>query len=659
MINLLNISGLQLGELIGGNTDCLASSKIEDASVLLPSTKEVDFEFVEKESKVEKAGRNKTSGVRIDGEFYELDNPQQVEDIKTFLNKGDDGSEEAVVAALAKGIEPSVKNLESIRVALKKCRLPEGLLVRELKSTVDSKAIPFFKLPKDVVERIRVTMGEGTSLKQAMIQVLGEYSDGVAMSLNKLTMTELLEALRSAYREGELADASFVSKNSVMDERVGLSVEKVGQSAQRDDLLELNTILEGAQLRTTAFLNMREQAEAAMSVEEQTAGSSEFLEEKEKLEPSEIDAEVAIQMALQGILSDLEDIESSINVKNYLVKEVNDRMVQAATEFKDMQYQVTSALGKIDSASIKKAIESITKAITKSSFAMLTDMKTEKQLLTNLTKLEKASSALKMRDFTLARKLTAEVQEELGKMSFKPSSRKIILHASRQAAELDRAFKEKSLSVRERILEATELFSSGTSRDIIDRIRFMGINHEIERYEHQKSDIKNLRELFFEQGLSMEMSSGEQMLNDSDGRKQDVYVLNVPLSIGGEVAGMKVFVNGRCEENAIDWKNTELYFALELEEQKKFGIKFSIVDKNVSIQLKGIKDLRLEGLGEILSDLGYRLISITSDVDDQKKAVDRNVNFGRLRAMNYEGGRHVLSDGESENSGFSSFDVKI
>ncbi len=709
MINNVNGGSVNLAELIGITPDKLASPKNAEQEVMFgDKTTSPEIGGVEGQSKSEKA-EYFSWDITIDGKDYQITNSEHIDNMQTFLRKGAEGSEEAVLAVVSKGIEPTMENLEAVRTAIRECRIPDGVLVKELKDTVSKNQLAFLKLPKEAVAKLEQAMAKKLTLNQAaknlLLEKMGELGKDSEFEVlasdsgKKPSLLDVLKALQEVYQKSSESSQAIHTRTSVSASSSSYKTNDKNKSSYAKEVV--HNRIKGAQTDTFKGEKEFSQADEAgrgrkmnnggvqrkvkddedalskpdLDLHKEEAGRSKDVDSSEvslqksqvneeidldNLDNIEAEAEKIVALALDGLLERLNDIEGQFDVKRYLVRETSERMVTAAKEFQAMQQEVGKALSKTSPAAIKKSIESMTKAINKSTFAMFTDMKTEKVLLNNLSKLEKASAAMKMRDFQLARKLATEVKEEIEKLEFKPTSRKVIAHASRQAAELERAFKEKSATVKERIMEATSLFSSGTARDMVERIRFMGVNHEIERYEQQKSEIRNLRELFMQDGMSMEMSTGEQMLNDSDDRQRDFYVLNVPLEVGGEVSGMKVFVSGRCEENVVDWKNTELYFALEVQKNERVGMRFSITDKNVKIELRGDREIDLGNIGDELSQIGYQLISV-KQVDMKSKEGETGEKTTNVIAGLRSGDYEVTQQGDIDGNTVSrrSFEAKI
>lgn len=322
--------------------------------------------------------------------------------------------------------------------------------------------------------------------------------------------------------------------------------------------------------------------------------------------------EVHLSGVLTQLLAGLENTSALLDVRRYEVTKLTDMTISATSEFREFQMDVERVLGKTSPASVKAAIDLLNRAVNKSSFALLADMRTEKTLLLALSKLDQAGEALRNRQFDLAERMVRQVAKEIGEIVFKPSVRRIQAIGEYDMRSNLRLLEKRSVTMGEKLSDALSLFSETRGRDVLELLRFTGINHEIEVLENTaaKSDIRNLKELFENTAYASDMSGG-QMLNDSgDGRKREFYVFDLPMRIDEEIEGLKVFVNGRSENNAIDWKNAELYFGLKAKDEEKIGMKFSIRGGGLSVEVMADRAFDLSGLDEDVKALGYQMLSI-------------------------------------------------
>lgn len=521
-----------------------------------------------------------------------------------------------------------------------------------------------FKIPSDAGGEIRevgnaVELGLSASADGVSQDFTIAMPDNIAIShqvdAEKKSLRGETDSLER--REAALPRPDALFSKDLEDAKIGYRpFSESGPFHARDSKRQIRDVLvvranrKGAEV-SSAFLekdgidSRKDERADAMRAEDM---DSRRKEEKKLSEPHFSEDEALhiaelVNLALSMVDSDLRKVFADLEIKTYLVSTIDERMSAARKEFDEMK---TSVIQSLEKGSIAKSIELLTKSIQKSSFAMLTDMPTEKKLLISLSRLEEATMALKNKDVQLADKIVREVQDLLRQIEFKPSSRRIQAMIAQKVQSAERTLQEKNSSIQDKVLEAIRLHSSGTARDLLELVRFSGANHEIEKYENSSGigNLKNLKELFSDSSFSA-MMSGEQMLNNSDDqRRRDFYVLDIPLQIEDEIAGLKVFVGGKCDENRLDWKNAELYFALKLKEEK-VGLKFSIKDAGVAIEMIGDRELKMENLKEPLAEIGYRLLSVKNSP----------VSSGRRLPLQVGGTENAVVREESD----SKFEAKI
>lgn len=616
--------------------------------------------------------------MKIDGTEYAVVHPAHRQDIRDFLSAGGAERKETVAAVLHKGIEPTKENLELVHAALNEDPFQQDPGA-DIKEEFDAEIIEKLDLPPEVKERI-VRSGD---LLKAIRTVLAEasvHTEGISSKArNPLTLKEAISALLQHFKAPssgadmtgffEPADAGVSDLASSMDEvftdfASGTASKEGGFKPHFEDrdtgerFVRGESTDFGVQERAGAdfsnsamrFVRSRDAVHSQPgriefgpeiphtgdrvpsdvhtrgarieSASEETVREEEIPQEEIPQDEARQIAEL-VNQALLMVDSDLRKVFADLEFKTYLVTRTDERMIAAKKEFDEMK---TSAIRALDKGSITKTIELLTRSIQKSSFAMLTDMPTEKKLLIGLSRLEEASAALKNKDIQLAEKIVKEVRDLLDRIEFKPSSRKIQTMVAQKVLSAEKSLQEKNLSMQDKVLEAIRLHSSGTARDLLELVRFSGANHEIEKYENSSGvgSLKNLKELFSDSSFSA-MMSGEQMLNNSDDqRKRDFYVLDIPLQIDDEIAGLKVFVGGKSDENRLDWRNAELYFALKLGEEK-IGLRFSVKDAGVAIEITGDKVLRMENLKEPLAEIGYRLLSVKNSAGSSERRLPLQV----------------------------------
>lgn len=356
------------------------------------------------------------------------------------------------------------------------------------------------------------------------------------------------------------------------------------------------------------------QSQEQMLQESERAPKPNEIESADRPDVAEMNYEQVYQL-LQQVLEGLESTVDGLNVKQYVVERMTERTIHAAQEFQKFQKTIMHALEKTTPDRIHRAIDELTKAINKSEFSLFTDMMTEKKLLVSLSDLEKARLALQSKEFETANQIVKRVRATIEAITFQPTSRKIQAFAVQMAHRTEDVLKGKKVTLREKMMEGLQLYaSSPTGRDALQLARFMGANHEIEQLEQTVgiSDIKNVRELllkFSDEGDPLLMqSTGQQMMNDSDGRERDFYMFTLPYEEDGQIEGMKVFLNGKSKDNRLDWQNADLYFSLK-KHGERVGVKIRVMSGIVHFETSGFSPA-FRGIQSELEEMGYRLGSV-------------------------------------------------
>lgn len=334
--------------------------------------------------------------------------------------------------------------------------------------------------------------------------------------------------------------------------------------------------------------------------------------------------EEAVILAVEHIAASLGSLvadEIEMDYSTYLVEKTNEMTNTAATEFAKFKTEALNNLEKPNPQSLEKTIHSLRSAINKKSFALFTDMKTERKLMGFISELEKAQTLYKNGDAKLARKIADSVQKALANIEFKPASSRVQRFAAYKMKEIEGRLRDQPISMEEYIKDAVGMFSNKTARDMLELVRFTGVNHDIERAENTAAsgDIKNIKEILTQMGgenPTTEMTTGQQMMNDSSGRGREFYSFNIPVEIGGEIEGLKVNLSGRSQDNSLDWKNVDIYFGIDLKQHGGLGIRFSaknamatteILSDNPKLQsLQAAVKSALAGMPEI----GYEISSV-------------------------------------------------
>lgn len=306
----------------------------------------------------------------------------------------------------------------------------------------------------------------------------------------------------------------------------------------------------------------------------------------------------------------LQALDVQVDIKQYLVETTTEATIQAKNDFSAFQKSVDTLLTVEPESSnedvyeaLSKTIEKLDRLILKSTVGLFTDMYQEKTLLQSGARLEEARSALESGATNKAMALIETVKSDIGGIVFKPSESRLQLFASFQLSEASAAVDSESpekLALDTEIKKMLEWYkdSSGVrqSRDVMEIVRFMGGNHEAEVVEaletpnskkNQDWGQGNVKEMLLRlmkentenrtvEAQTMSLT-GQQMMNQQDqqGRRQ-FHFFNLPFEDGETVGNMKVYLQGNQSGERLDYKNTELYFAMNLNRLGETGIRVKV-----------------------------------------------------------------------------------
>jgi hypothetical protein len=110
---------------------------------------------------------------------------------------------------------------------------------------------------------------------------------------------------------------------------------------------------------------------------------------------------------------------------------------------------------------------------------------------------------------------------------------------------------------------------------------------------------------------------------------------NLPVTIDSELKQIKIHVNAKKDNQKIDWKNSRLYFVIQLDKLGDTGVLVDVNNGHVNVTIKNdspdiesnMKDIVKEGL-ERLESVGFKASSIKFErLNEEKKEVASNDNF--------------------------------
>ncbi len=385
-----------------------------------------------------------------------------------------------------------------------------------------------------------------------------------------------------------------------------------------------------------------------------------------------------IEDAMEALMTQMSEVFSSLendmSLKTYLVESTTEATIKAKATFENFKAEVTQLLTPNQeamkatpaelSSQIATSIEKLNNLILKSEVTLFTDMFTEKKLLTMSSELDKANQMLKQGEFAKAQATVNEAVKLLKQIDFSPSIRRLQVFANQRLEQIENVLKPELKSeqkletvIKSQIQNAGEQQGNKLSRDVLETLRFLGLNHEMEIAEHlEKADFEslkersngNVKEILLKmmkedtQDRTVEATeqnlmnlTGQQMMNDQSSQDQPFYFFNMPVMDGEELGNMKVFMKGASKNAQIDWQNSELYFGMSLKEVGPVGIRVKIQQAKVDIQVSSERTWQLEAplkaALSTLSEIGFTAgeISFKGQTDASpvilKPSFDRSV----------------------------------
>ncbi|GAE24812.1 hypothetical protein JCM9140_764 [Halalkalibacter wakoensis JCM 9140] len=320
-----------------------------------------------------------------------------------------------------------------------------------------------------------------------------------------------------------------------------------------------------------------------------------------------------------------EEFQTSIEVasKAIAVTTITEKMAQMTVEFKKLQRDITRNLDLVNrqieqfrhqaqpqaKPLLETTIKNLDHAILKSEMMLVTDMKTERQLMVASSQLTEAKKLLNRGQYRQANEIVQEVKRQVEQLQFKPSETKVKHYtaANEQALrELPaKGFEAKYVEV------ARGPIQEGSPRSMFEMVRSLGLNRDSEialqlasGREQQESSDRNLKSLLMQIAKGEEEGSrvqqlanqaltnvtGQQLMSRSDQQSnlQSLY-FQLPLLLEDKVENLQVFVNSRNEGQKVDWENCSLYFLMETPKMGEIGIVISATERQLSVTLKNNK----------------------------------------------------------------------
>lgn len=353
-----------------------------------------------------------------------------------------------------------------------------------------------------------------------------------------------------------------------------------------------------------------------------------------------------VETLLENTGTTLNTLMETMSLKTYLVETTTEATMRAKTTFETFRAETASLLKAAIApqneaamaGNLSKVIEKLNQIILKSDVTLFTDMFTEKKLLLMASDLDKAQELTRQGDLSKAQAIVKSAIGLLEQIKFNPSQRRVQVFAQTKIEQLTEALEKPEKTtvrldahIKHQLEQTRDVQGSKMARDILETMRFLGLNHEMEVAESlenkdfettkdwNQSNVKEIllklmREEVKDRPIESAQQnlmnlSGQQMMNDSGSREQPFYFFNLPIMDGEELGNMKVYMKGASKSQQMDWKNAELYFGVTLKASGPLGIKVKIQQQKVTLQvmsddLSGIRG-PLERVMEELESFGF------------------------------------------------------
>lgn len=471
----------------------------------------------------------------IKGMFDQSKTPlteKNLEDVKAFLKNtpGDMKSKlETVQLALDKGIEITPKHLSVIHTALNS----QTAIASDVIQNIEIKTV-IKELPSNEKEQVKAEIKKGSEPREAVEKVV----------------SKVLESMM---------------KDSTVEIKTDQSIEE-----DPDVLSETDEISE---------------------------------EEKLVIEVLEILSDDLDEMAKELIpLVNKELFTTPLPIRKVVEREITSKMIELKDTFETYQKVVSSQLNELiegKSVSAKEVLNAVVDKldhiILKTDIPLHTDIKTERDLLQSSGRLEIARTLIDS-DEKKAIEIIKEVKTQIDQISFKPQKKK--MYGVTKQLVYEKLYDEaliKSIPIK---LETM----SSSPRMVLETLRDIGLNHEPEISEKIRNQEKikaphnfkavllKLEENTSQKVLAkdhLENMTGQQLVNklEINSQKQKM-ILNIPLTIDGDVKNLKVHVDAKKDQEKIDWKNSRLYFVIHLDKLGDTGVLVDVKHGNASITIK-------------------------------------------------------------------------
>ncbi|MBS7525611.1 hypothetical protein KHM83_02860 [Fusibacter paucivorans] len=604
-----------------------------------------------------------------------------LDEINHFMDKAS-GTEaqklNTLETALAKGIEPTDSNLSDLHSALNDAALTaeqiDTLAVPKEATAADTKAvIASLKLPKAIKAVLSEMVDQGYTLKEATAMLANALgismpADGSAMKALMKAMSKLsVESVANALSTLGLENSAVSTTETAADLIAEIRLDTIAKT-ETPDIASADS-LAGSKAEGDLLSNREVQPQTKMSADQTGAKASDdpkddsMVYEENAVWHNDDNAvvpegfEAMVMEAVNAVAANLESLTGELAVKQYLVTETTAMGIEMKAQFDAFKSEVTETLAAPEAqtaealaSSVAKAIEMIDKTITQKEVTLYSTMQTERDLLLTSSELREASNLLAEGKISDAVEIVSKAHDTVKNLFFNPDRRQVMLFVTQRAESAKQVLEPGSVQSSQKIQTILSQLQDDQgrhhARDVVETLRFMGSNHEsevvssLEGRDHQNDHElirTNVKEILLKMAKedseqrtvsSTEKSlmnlAGQQMMNDQQQNgKRPFYFFNYPISEANDVGEMKVYVTGQNRQSQVDWQNSELYFGMDLGNIGKTGIKISIQNGDVSIQVLNDQHEALtavlETYKEDMTAAGFKQVSVQGTPYEDKK----------------------------------------
>lgn len=494
--------------------------------------------------------------------------------------------------------------------------------------------------------------------KDISARIVGNSNDSRGLE-TRLAATRIMEQLPlSGTRSAEGRPSEAGSVGSAETQKGSTTIGQVIQQVQREANLERVLELVRAQVISNPAIHREIINQVDKAVNEATQlqhQGRELAARQQIIQALSQTPTVPVESNQQQYVQN-EQFQTSqqLSTKDFVVAKVTQKLAQAAQEFTELKRDVSRGLDhtarliqELKSAipqakqMLSTTIDKLDKAILKSELTMLTDMKSEKQLMQASSQLAEAKRLLGKGDFSAAHKMVQDVKVMLDKLKWQPSETKVQHFVMQESKNIDQARPAQQLINQFEETTRPLLRQEPSARQMFEIIRGLGLNHDSEvartltlqkESAQQDGGQRNMKAILMqlmraesEQGRihqsaeqALNNLTGQQLLsrNDPANNLQSLF-FNIPFLLEDKLENLQVVVNSRNEGEKLDWENCSIYFLIETKKLGEVGILLSATERNLSITIKndrpGFKE-KMEPLvdqcKESLKGIGYNVSGI-------------------------------------------------